>query len=465
MSCLLLAASGVTGAEPEVRALAAGEAIGLALAGNRDLAALELDLNGRALAMEDARNRFAFNLRPLAGATVQDTTESLRGGLALSRTLPVGSTVEVGATVEQRSGEDRDRERGGTVFVSLAQPLFRDYGLLVNREPIEQADSRRTAARRVLELRKSDVAVQVVEALQGLLREERQAEVEEAAIARYDTLLRLTRARQKQGRATEVEALRVALLKGQAEARRAASREQFLSRQAELAGLLGWADGVRPVPVDEEEERLSAPSREEALAVALMFRLDLAQARHDLVDARRGVRIAEHRLQPALAVVARYERSSFGAEWDDSWAFDEDGWSVALATDSDLLLRNERLGLRQASLNEASARLRVEDVEALVRRQVDQGLSAQRRAEGELALAADNLALAEQRVALARRLFEKGRVDNTQAADAELEFIEARGQWLNARAEAVVAGYRLWRIMGVLLEAPEELRATDGNGS
>lgn len=446
----------------DVRMITLEEAISMALSGNRTLAALELDLNGRALSAESARYQFAFNLSPVAGAAVRSSSESLQYGLVGSREFAVGTEVSTGLRMEQADFDEAESSRAAIAHIQVVQPLFRDWGKLVNEENIVRADSRVVAARRILELRKSDLIVQVVETCQGLLRYQRLIADEQRSIDRYDRLLRLTQAREKQGRATQVDRLRVELLKGQAESRKASSEEQLRSLQAEFSDLLGASPDQLLMPTEAEDLRLSLPERDDAIRIALSNRLDFAQALHDQVDTRRGTKIARKQLQPGVSVVGRYERFGRGGNWDEAWAFDEDGWTIGLSTDSDLLQREERLGVRQAGLDETSAALRIEEVDALIRRQIDQALSACRRAESEQVIAERNVEVANQRANLAQRLFDKGRVDHTSATDAEIELLDARTKLLNARAEAVIAGYRLLRMMGLLVESPEDLKPPAG---
>jgi outer membrane protein TolC len=434
------------------------EAINTALSGNRDMAAMEIELNGRALSAEQARYRFAFTVRPIAGANLQSSSELLRYGVVGAKVLPVGSEIETGVRVDQAKTENTDTAQFGAVYVQLRQPLFRDWGLLANREPIELADSSFIAGRRMLELRKNDIVVQVVEIYQDLLRLHRLAEFEQRALERYDRLLRLTRAREKQGRATAIDGLRVEYLRGQAESRLAGTREQARSLAAEFADLLGTNDSAALIPEEMADLSWSLPPRDEALQLAFSNRLDLAQAMHDHEDQRRGVRIAEKRVRPGLELITRYERLGGGRNWRDTWGLDDEVWTIGLRSDSDLFLRNERLELRQAALNERSGVLLIEDVEALIRRQIDQSLSAGRRALQEQQIAESNLELATKRAFIAQRLYERGRIDQTAATDAEMELLDARTEALNARANAVVASYRLWRAMGLLLDIPDELK-------
>jgi outer membrane protein TolC len=55
-------------------------------------------------------------------------------------------------------------------------------------------------------------------------------------------------------------------------------------------------------------------------------------------------------------------------------------------------------------------------------------------------------------------MFETGRGDNFAVTDAENAYQQAQNQMLNAQADVAIAAYRLLRTLGILLEAPEELK-------
>lgn len=458
MILFFLVAGAVCAQTSGVEIISTEQAINIALGGNRNLAALELDLNGRALSAESARYKFAFNLYPVADAATRSSSDTYRYGLRGTQKIPAGTEIEAGVRAEEFNYDTADSSRSAVAHIQVNQPLFRDFGTLVNRENIEQADSSVMAARRALESRKADLIIEVVSTCQELLKLQRAIEEETQTIERYDRLYRLTHAREKQGRATRVDRLRIELLKGQSEARKAADEESLRSTQALLTDLLGADADRRFMPADEPDVRLALPARDAAVEAALSNRLDYAQALQDQSDARRGMAIARRQLQPDLALIGRYEQFGQGPDWNDAWAFDDEEWSVGIAAQSDFMMRNERIAVKQAALDEASAAVRIEDVASLVRRQVDVALSENRRADSDLQLAERNLDVARQRASLAQRLFEKGRIDHTSATDAEVELQEARSTLIDARAETVIAGYRLLRIMGLLVDSPADLK-------
>jgi len=118
----------------------------------------------------------------------------------------------------------------------------------------------------------------------------------------------------------------------------------------------------------------------------------------------------------------------------------------------------ERIAYRQAQLDERTALADIETSRRLIERQVRQQLLEQARATAEVGQAQRNRTVAEARLRLARRLFEMGRGDNFAVTDAEQQFQQAETAWLATQTEAAVAGYKLRRLMGTLLECPDELK-------
>ena len=91
-------------------------------------------------------------------------------------------------------------------------------------------------------------------------------------------------------------------------------------------------------------------------------------------------------------------------------------------------------------------------------REVRDALSAYTRAQAESDIAAQNLAIARQRLDLAQRLFVRGRTDNISVTDAETAYLLAQNDDNSAAAEASVSGYRVLRALGTLIEAPADLK-------
>lgn len=431
-------------------------ALNLALTQNRELAQRARAIGSANLGLASARADFGFGIQPVGGAQRTQDRDSYNYGLSVGKKFIAGTEVEAGPTLTWSDGDEGSNRRTSWQ-VDLRQPLFRNYGALVQGESLVQARQQVRTAQRGYEQQKAALLLRVVETFETLIRLDRQVVSEEASLQRLDKLYRLTQARERQGRATRVDTLRVELRVGEAKSRLETTREQLSSQRRDFAELVGQPPDVvfalEPPPLLE----LDLPPTEEAVQVALSNRLDYAQTLQDYADTVRGEKIARRGLWPDLSLVARYEAyENSGASLGD--ARDGELWSVGLSGDTDLNQTRERARLGQAVLTRESARETVRIRELSITREVQQQTSAYRQALGELQIAERNHQLAFQRAKLARRLFELGRGDNFSVTDAEDALTDAEDRRLSARAEASFAGYSYLNTIGTLLETPEELR-------
>jgi outer membrane protein TolC len=434
------------------------EAIDTALARNRDLVKLALSLQSELLSRDRAAADFAITVRPGGSADRGDRRASYNYGVEALRKFTWGTGLTLGGKVEDLGIDDSDVSKRDSLRVEVSQPLFRYAGPLVNLDNLVSAGSQIAAARRNIELKKTDLVLQVVQSYVEILRLGRQLNSDRKSLERSEGLLKLTRAREAQGRVSRVDTLRVDLQRGQAESRVEIAQEQLISTQLDFAELLGAEPGatyaLEPLP----DLAMSPPSVETATRIALSNRLDYAQVLWDYRDAERGVRVSRHYLLPDVRLVTRYEQFGEGSTASDASDLSEDSWFVGARAATDLPMRKEQISYKQSLVSEQSAREAVDISEIFIQKQVQQQLLAFDRAKSEAIIAGRNLAAADSRVKLSRRLFELGRSDNFSVTDAEDAYRKAENDFLAAKAEASVAAYRLRRVLGSLIEYPEDLK-------
>lgn len=435
-------------------------AIQMAVAQNRTLAksALGTDILGLDIARANAA--FQVDVRPELYLDMEGGDTVAGGGLVATKKWPWGTQTSVRGLMAGTSGDTALRQR--TLQVEISQPLFRNFGTLIQQEPLVQAQHDYLTSRRALELERNNLILRVVESYESLLQLDRQLAADQASADRMEKLARLARAKELLGRTTRVETLRAELLRGQALYRLEATRERHTFEQRDFAELLGTAPDaifdLKPTVLLE----VNMPSLDESLKTALRNRLDYAQALQDADDIARGVKIAGLRLLPALDLVVRKTWTAGDAlvtfPSAQVSATPSNAWSVGLSLDMRLNLNEERAALEQARKFQTSGDLATGIVERTIVREVHQQMAAYRRAQAELKIAERNKEMAASRRKLAQRLFEMGRSDQFSVTDAEETFLLAENQWLGARAEASKAGYRVLHVLGTLREAPDELK-------
>lgn len=443
-------------------ALVLEDAIAQALEHNRDVVKGALDVQGYRLAEQQARQAArGVKIIPEGTAGVGSEGGDWSAGARAEATGSFGTRVAVGAGVRQievDGAPDRQREE---VRVEVSQPLFRQFGPLVQNEPIVSANENLQAARRAWERERSALVVGVVELYESLIFLRHQIESDEAFATRMDKLWMLADAREQQGKATRTEVLRMDLQRGEAASRLEIERSQLSIQFQEFANLLGLPleSAFRLKPPALLDLDVADPAR--ALAVALQERPDYAQALHDIETGDRRLLISRRNLLPDMRIAARQTTFGEGEAWSDAARLDQQDWFVGLTADMDVNLRGARLDVARFALDAESRRQVAEIVRYRLAVEVNSGLANYGRTRAGLQLASRNRELAANRAELARALFAVGRASADLVSDAEADLIRAELGELASRREASVAAYRLLHILGTLVPVPRELLRTE----
>lgn len=433
-------------------------AIRSAVERNRELVRSALGVRKGELNITDARTAFGVSVLPDGSASGQSDQDEWQYGLLAQKKTTWGTEMSVRGNLREVSVNDAPDYKRGLIRVEISQPLFKDFGRLVHTEFLKQANEALLRERRNWEQQKAQLVVQVVKSFETIIQLEARIRSDEAMHARTEKLYALTKAREKQGRTTRVDSLRVELQRGEAQARLENNREELFSARREFAELIGMEPDAEFVLEPPPLLEIPLPAAEEAVRLALGNRLDYAQVLQDRRTSQRAVRIARRGLYPDLNLTARHDTFGEGATSSDATAFDEDDWFVGVTASTDLNQRKARTAWEQALVDAQGADQAVDIRRLSIAREVQQALSAYRRTHGDLERAARNGELAARRAELARNLFRIGRMDSFSVTDAESALVQAEGDVLGARAAASVSGYELLRSLGTLVESPEALK-------
>jgi outer membrane protein TolC len=457
LCALVLLLPAVVGADDETVRLDLQKAIARSLQWNRELRRAAKLLRRNELDIEGSLADFAVTTRPDATAGVSGDGDDWQYGLRSSKRFFLGTEVELAGRVNRSELSDQEFHRA-TLEVEIQQPIFRNFGSLIHGEALLRANNSYKEAQRLHERQKADQIVQVVTLYETIFRLERQIASDDGFHERMDKLYRLTKARERQGHTTRVDTLRVELQRGQARMRLENSRERLSFAQRDMAEALGYP--IRTTFVLEPAPTLSIkiPSMQNAVATALSNRLDYAQVLQDYRDAQRAERIARRRMYPDLSLLTRYQRYGEGEGMSAATDFDEDYWFAGVTLGSDLNIKKDRIFVERSRITRQAAMESVRVNELSITREVQQQITAYRRARTEAGIAERNTKLAGGRAELARRLFRLGRGDNFSVTDAEESFAQAQVQLLTARADVTIAGYTLKSALGTLLDHPAQLK-------
>lgn len=457
------AAASVDVAPENVWGVDVGEAIALALEGNRGLLVESVGVErGEVAARRAWEGVGGWEVSPVGGVDGGDGIERREAGVEAEWTGAWGTKVS--GSVKAREWDFKDSaadggiRRRGEVRVGIEQPLLRGFGKLVREEPGVAADESWRASRRALERRRSALAVQVAECWEGARYLARQVEADEAQAVRLERLCALADVRERRGTAGRTEVLRMEWQLGEARQRVENGRAGLDVKLRELADLMGLDRGASVELAESPLIDVAVSDEDAAIAVAWRERLEVAQAEEDIAAARRGVKVARRGLLPDVAVSAEKVWWGEGAEWSDATSGGEGEWVVGLEGRMPLRRAEAKLDVADRELEVKAAEGRLELAKDGVALDVRTALAEWRRSRAALGLARENRARAEERGELARALFEAGRGTADAVSDAEADVATGLLGEAGAERDVSVAGYRLLHALGRLVDVSEDLR-------
>ena len=434
------------------------EAIERALEHNLELAQGAIGVAGAELDAERARETVrGFKVVPEGEAGIGGERAGSRAGIRAEATAPMGTKITAGGGVRHSEADGAADLRRSELRVEISQPLFRNFGALARNEPATAAGETWMAARRAWERDRSALALRVAEQYEGLIFLLHQIEGDEAFAGRMERLWALADARERQGKTTRTEVLRMDLQRGEAAVRLEGNQSRLEVQFREFADLLGMPQetAIRLTPPPLLDLALEGTDR--AVEVALAERPDYAQALHDVETADRKLLLARRALLPDLRLVAGRTTYGEGEDWKDAGRLDQNDWFVGLGANVDLNMRGTMIGADRAALDAGGRRGVAEIVRRRLALEVAAAASSYRRSRAELRLAGQNRELAERRAELSRALFEAGRAGADTVSDAEADLAGAELAERSVRREASVAAYRMLHALGTLTPAPREL--------
>lgn len=219
----------------------------------------------------------------------------------------------------------------------------------------------------------------------------------------------------------------------------------------ELSGEATPAPGALQPDSLEDALRMPDVDEEDAIRVALKYRLDLLNDYDRIDDARRGVTIAENNLLPDLmasgSVAFHTDPDKIGV-----WKYDDDfiTWRAGLRLELPLVRQPERNQLRQAQILKRRAERFYDLATDTVRLQVRRAMRRAQQEQAALAIQIVNRDLALKRRESARILFEWGRVGNRDIVEAETALLEAQNRLARAHARMRLAVLEFRRDTGTL---------------
>jgi outer membrane protein TolC len=374
-------------------------------------------------------------------------------GVDLAQAVPwTGGTVSATGRYLSDPTVDAPFPKTTDVRLLLSQPLLRGVG--PNATFFELTNSRRAVQgqERSLTLSKQRLAVEVAAAFYGVIAQRQLLDVAGQSLERTETLRKSSEARLQVGLASKLDVFRAELQAAQASDAMVRSRSALASALERFRGLLALPpdDPVEPeaapLPdVDNDFEPVQALVRR-----ALDTRVELAEARDQVSDARRAVSLATQNLLPQLDLNVGVTQLGYGGSFGDAWTAGDRRVEVYLSASYPIQQSSQRASRALAQIEvgsrERGVRRRELDVEQEVRQalreldQIAQSVLLQRKAV--------EVAAQQRRLAVLR--YQRGLGSNFDVVDAESSLVTARSALVQLLTTYAVARLDLRRTTGTL---------------
>ena len=374
-------------------------------------------------------------------------------GVDLSQRLPwTGGTLTAAGRYLSEPQLDAPFPRTTDLRLVLTQPLLRGVG--PNASFFELRNARRAVEgqERSLELARQRTAVDVAAAFYAVIAQRQLLDVASQSLERTEGLRKSSEARLEVGLASKLDVFRAELQAAQA-------GDAMVRAQASLATALERFRALLALPphdpVEPEAEALEPPDGgfeppEVLVQRAIESRLELAEARDQVGDARRSASLAKQNLLPQLDLNLGVTQLGFGSSFGTAWRAGDTQVNVFLSASYPVPQASARATSAVAQL-EVDSRLRaVRQREIDVEQEVRQALRDLEQIRKSVELQRKSVDVAEQQRRLAVLRYQRGLGSNFDVVDAESNLVAARSALVQLLTSYAVARLDLKRSTGTL---------------
>lgn len=422
-------------------------AIELAMKQNRSVRQSRNNIESSSLNLAANQSDFDLKITPAAGIGITQGNEDITAGVTLTQKFTQGSTLSLSPAVGKIS-----ESFIGRVGLSLAIPLFRGRGELVNTTAVRGAEYALRSAQRSLHRIRTQIIIQTVTRFFTIIRYKKKVAMNRQLLKQFRNHSALARLKSDLGLAGPLDVYRAEIKVKDAQADLADAMEALQKERLDLKSILSITQDtpveIQDAPVEIMPVTLTVP---EAEKIALKNSIDILQEKDAVNEIQRNSKIARHNLLPDLKLGLSYSRTGESDMLSDLFSLDEDDWRISLSSSTDFSRTREKLTYQQSLLSMASARIDMENTRDGVKKNLRSQMDTLEKARERIDIRNDQIHQAQGKKALAQVKFNNDMADNFNLVEAETELYQARLNFLQARIDYIIGTYRLREIMGTLL--------------
>ncbi len=448
---------------PVPAVLTLDDALRIASKANRDYLSRTESLYLAGLALTAARYQFSPKVSSTLSYVTRDTNttrnvDTASAKLAASQVLPTGGTVAAGASATGNLDRNADGKfaAGTALTASLNQPLLKGAGYEASHESLTLAEREVVYAIRDFSRFREQFLVDVTRRFYDILSQRTVLKNTEERYAAVQYQVRRARALFDIGKQDKIEVLRAENDELRVQNDLVNARDSLGLAIDQFKVFLGLPVSVKFEVADEEPTaRKVDVALDSAVSAALSNRFDLANAREQLEDSERALRIARRNLLPDLSLRAGYDAASPSTTQLGEQAYRTQSNSIGLFLDIPLQQTVERNSLRAAQIALDRQRRSFQEFRDNIVVEVRDTLRRLRQASVGLEIQASIIKVGQKQYEKAQIDFDSGRIGNRDLLEAQQSLTDAKNVRVRLVVDYQIAWLNLERAMGTLEVEPD----------
>jgi outer membrane protein len=384
-------------------------------------------------------------------------------GLDLRQKVPwTGASFSLDADFLSSIDDGDALPRTSNTRLLLTQPLLRGLGPNAAQYDLRNSERTREYQERTFELTRQRVAIQATSAFYQVVLQRQLLAVARQSLKRSESLMKASEARLQVGLVSKLDVFRAELQASQAQEAMLRAETSLQGALETFRSTLGLAatDTLEPEPVDLRDIAVAEPLEpiEVLVARGQQARIDLAESRDQVQDARRTASLARQKLLPQLDLNVSLNQFGLGTTFGSAWKTGDRRFSVFLSSSYPLERSGQAAHRAEAELNLAGRQRNLRQQQLQIELEVRSAARELERLAKSIELQRKAVDIAEQQRQLATLRYQRGLASNFDVVDAEGSLVVARSALVGLLTSHRLARYELLRATGSLDVEREFLR-------
>ncbi len=427
------------------------QAIQIALVHNRSLVNAGLGVTSSDLSLRTQKAEFAVKIKPQGAANYNSSTDSYwRTGATVSRKISTGATLSVTPLVGETRGSFSQE-----VDVALDLPLLQGAGSEFAMDGVYSSTYAYESAKLSFVKQQTDTVMQTVSAVYNSIQTQQQVVFLEKQLEALNEHLALAKIKERNGIINAMDLYRAEIRIQNVQEELTSTKEQYANNIDQVKELLAIPQQqaiIVAAPVDHSPVHLPPA---EAQKIALENRIELELSAMQVKEAERQVAIAKNNLLPQLDLRLGYN----DAREEDFEDLDEETWTVALSSDTDIFRTSEKNNYEQSKISYRQVQLDYQGEEERIIQDVRLQLNTLEKQEERIRIRQEQAKQAMGKLRLAESKFRYSMANNFDLLEAQTELQQAKIDQMFETIGYIIGTYRLRSSLGTLLDRKVEKEA------